>query len=388
MARGGGRRCPRRPGDGRGGDPGPDRPAGGGRQGGPEGRVGRRAELPAQGARGDRRRGHRARRGAGRAAPDRAHPGAPAAPGAGVPLHARAGAGGHLRQHPAPAPPRAAPARGRVHRAALPRAPRRVLRAPRPSLRAGRGLAQGPRVPPQGGGRGRPHRRRRRGARLLPKGPRDPRPGVRRPLGARRARRARARDGRGVLPPRPARGGEGAPVPRPRPARRELSAVPAGGAAGRSLGSSPARCSGGRSPLAAGTARPVPRTEELYGVYRALCWIDYLDRSSALRPRLPAPAEPLGATGHHPRVANGSAAVGLMFAHVPLERAARGYRERSLALAGELGDPLVMGDVLLLRGAGRARARALGRRARRLRRGGAPVLGGRGAAGVGHAARP
>ena len=37
-----------------------------------------------------------------------------------------------------------------------------------------------------------------------------------------------------------------------------------------------------------------------------------------------------------------------MVAYVPLDRAARGYRERSRALAGELGDPLVMGDVLLV----------------------------------------
>ena len=44
----------------------------------------------------------------------------------------------------------------------------------------------------------------------------------------------------------------------------------------------------------------------------------------------------------------GSAAVGLMVAHVPLDRAARGYRERSRALAGELGDPLAMGDALLV----------------------------------------
>ena len=52
----------------------------------------------------------------------------------------------------------------------------------------------------------------------------------------------------------------GAPVPRPRSARRELPAVPAGGEPGVRSASSRARCSGGRSPPPPATARPVRRT--------------------------------------------------------------------------------------------------------------------------------
>ena len=193
---------------------------------------------------------------------------------------------------------------------------------------------------------------------------------------------ARAQDGRGVLPSRPARGCEGAPVPRPRSARRELPAIPAGGGPGVRPG---ARAPGAR----AAVRRPPPGPLVRSGGLGALWCVRgaLLDRppddprrfalDSLLLLNL---SERRGITRG---MVYGSAAVGLMVAHVPLDRAARGYRERSRALAGELGDPLAMGDALLVASMGEHAARALGRRARRLRRGGAPVLGGRGAAGVG-----
>ena len=94
------------------------------------------------------------------------------------------------------------------------------------------------------------------------------------------------------------------------------------------------------------TRSPSPADVELYGVYRALCWIDYVSDpqryglDSLLLLNL---SERRGITRG---VTTGSAMVGLLVAHVPLDRAARGYRGRSRALAGQLGDPFVMGDVL------------------------------------------
>jgi tetratricopeptide (TPR) repeat protein len=51
-------------------------------------------------------------------------------------------------------------------------------------------------------------------------------------------------------------------------------------------------------------------------------------------------------------MAYGAGMLGLISANVPLDGAARRYRQRSLALARELGDPLVMGDALLAAGLG------------------------------------
>jgi class 3 adenylate cyclase/tetratricopeptide (TPR) repeat protein len=87
---------------------------------------------------------------------------------------------------------------------------------------------------------------------------------------------------------------------------------------------------------------------ERCGVYGALCWIDHqsdperFGLDSLLLLNL---AERRGITRG---TVYGSAAVGLVVAHVPLDRVARGYRERSRALANELGDPLAMGDALLV----------------------------------------
>ena len=126
---------------------------------------------------------------------------------------------------------------------------------------------------------------------------------------------------------------------------------PSGGWAGRSvrelarqmLGRPFARLRRGRS--------SGPPDWERCGVYGALCWIDYLT-IPALRPRLLPPAEPLRATGHHPRdglrLGRGRPHGGPRPAR---SRRAR-IRERSRALAGELGDPFVMGDVLFAGGLG------------------------------------
>jgi class 3 adenylate cyclase/tetratricopeptide (TPR) repeat protein len=101
-------------------------------------------------------------------------------------------------------------------------------------------------------------------------------------------------------------------------------------------------------PLARGRRgrSPGPADEELYGVYRALAWIDYLldplrfGLDSLLLLNLSE------RRGIPPGLAIGSAGVGVVFAFVPLERPARRYRRRSLELAGQLGNPSVMGDVL------------------------------------------
>ena len=91
-----------------------------------------------------------------------------------------------------------------------------------------------------------------------------------------------------------------------------------------------------------------PADWERCGVYGTLCWIDHISDpqrfglDSLLLLNL---SERRGITRG---MAYGSATVGLILANVPLDRAARGYRERSRALAGELGDPLVMGDVLFV----------------------------------------
>jgi tetratricopeptide (TPR) repeat protein len=89
-----------------------------------------------------------------------------------------------------------------------------------------------------------------------------------------------------------------------------------------------------------------PADWERCGVYGVLSWIDYLTDpkrfglDSLLLLNL---SERRGITRG---MAHGSAVVGLMLAHFPLDRAARRYRKRSLALAGDIGDPVVMGEVL------------------------------------------
>jgi tetratricopeptide (TPR) repeat protein len=95
-----------------------------------------------------------------------------------------------------------------------------------------------------------------------------------------------------------------------------------------------------------------PADWERCGVYGTLCWIDHqsdpqrLGLDGLLLLNL---SERRGITGG---MAYGAGMLGLISANVPLDGAARRYRQRSLALARELGDPLVMGDALLAAGLG------------------------------------